>query len=147
MRNTVIAMKGLPGSGKSWAAAGIATEANRLGLTVRVVSADDFFDQPDGTWVFDPRKIAQAHESCKLKLLRAIRDQVDVIVVDNTHVSRWETDVVREIAIMCGYRFRVEAMHTDTLTIRDLQLFAKRNQHGVPAESLAAMAMRWENEE
>jgi hypothetical protein len=70
----VYIMRGVSGSGKSTWIANKIRELERLRLFVQppvrtaVCSADDFFVHPStGNYVYDPRKIGEAHMSCMCK--------------------------------------------------------------------------------
>ena len=64
-----------------------------------------------------------------------------VVVVDNTHVRRWEWSVVVAAALALGYAVEVVDLFDGGL---DDAALAARNQHGVPAQAIAAMRARWE---
>lgn len=126
--------RGLPGSGKSHAIA-------RLDKTVCICSADHFFIK-DGAYQFYPHLIAQAHAACQEKALRAMNAGVAMVVIDNTNVQRWEFAIYLVMAEIFGYKVQevVVGGHSD----KDVELYDKRNVHGVPEAALYVMANHWE---
>lgn len=128
-------MRGLPGSGKStWIA------DNRP--DARYCSADDFFIV-NGEYQFDPRKIGEAHESCKQGVLRALADKKDV-VIDNTHTQRWEYQTYLMLAELVGCEIEIIEMVCDSKDT--LKSFVARQIHGVPTGIILEMWFRWEDE-
>lgn len=95
MDRKVIILSGLSGSGKS-------TYANALGGVV--CSADDFFVNDDGKYVFDPAKLQDAHAYCFRSFLEALQGTNETIVVDNTNTR------VEEISpyVLASHAFGIE---------------------------------------
>ena len=81
----LILFRGLPGAGKPTLAETLCDVA---------YSADDFFIQPDGAYVYDKARIKEAHEHCLLRTLRAMSKGVSRIGVANTFTEAWD-DVSR----------------------------------------------------
>lgn len=75
-------MRGLPGSGKSTAARKI---AGQLGV---IYSTDDFF-MVKGSYVYDPSKIGEYHERNLERTIQAMKDNIKLIVIDNTNIKLW----------------------------------------------------------
>lgn len=141
----LIIMRGLPGSGKSRAAAEIAESATRAGKSVFIASADAYFEN-DGVYEFDPAKLPLAHAACMHNVLVALKSRTSVIIVDNTNSQTWEYASYVRAADLAGYKVVMHEIHTrpQQLTVEELMTFAKRNVHGVPFSAIAAMAARWE---
>ena len=57
-----------------------------------VCSADHFFTDPvTGSYVFNKDKLTEAHAACQEKFRTAVEEEGrKVVIVDNTHVQRWE---------------------------------------------------------
>lgn len=157
----VILVRGIPGAGKSTYVRKLRAEHEALGYEVVTCSADDFFihevwKQVSNTeagilhnkvmeYQFDPAKLAEAHSACLGGFLDAVQEADDgdqLVIVDNTFIHKWEmrnyikaanfADCVVEV-----HEFRVE-------TIMQLRLCVERNEHKVPADVVARMAMEFE---
>lgn len=93
---SVIIIRGVSGSGKS-------TFASLLTEEDSICCADDFFINPFGEYVFDPKKLGDAHEHCKGKFLGLCMAGLEKIVVANTNTSEWEFTEYESIAKRFGY--------------------------------------------
>lgn len=84
MKNVII-LSGASGSGKS-------TFAQFLSQNIEdhaIVSADDYF-MKDGEYKFDPRKLPQAHEHCRMLFMQCLDFGIGTIIVDNTNTTQKE---------------------------------------------------------
>jgi len=131
MRNLIL-VRGLPGSGKSTLA--------RL-FRGAVHSADDFFVELDGRYVFDPAALPQAHAMCQRKTAASLVHR-DVVAVANTFSARWEMEPYFRLA---NDRARVTVVDLFDAGLTDDGL-AARCIHGVPVEAISAMRARWEHD-
>ena len=129
----LILLRGLPGSGKSTLA--------KIILQLRstdepeVLSADDFFEDKEGEYNFDPTKLKEAHNYCQFRCSERMRQQKSKIVVANTFTQEWEMQSYYELAEKYGYRVHsliVENRHGGV------------NAHDVPQETLEKMKQRFE---
>jgi tRNA uridine 5-carbamoylmethylation protein Kti12 len=130
----VIAMRGIPGSGKSFEAKRIAEEAEKSGFTVRIVSADDGMME-NGEYRFSPSKLPSAHAACFRNLIRDLTDGIEFIIVDNTNLHAWEISPAASAAAAYGYRFEVVSVNCD----QDVAF--RRQTHGVPEQAHKRMAL------
>lgn len=89
----LILFRGLPGAGKT-------TIARTLCQTV--LSADDYFVQPDGSYRFDPDAIAAAHRQCLSNAAAAIRLGIARIAIANTFTTIAEMDPYFRLAHQHG---------------------------------------------
>lgn len=122
--NTLILLRGLPGSGKS-------TFAKSLGGIH--IEADQFFME-NGKYKFDASKLKQAHEHCRTSTEGWMMEGYS-IVVSNTFTQEWEMEPYFGLAKDYGYRvvcLIVENRHGGV------------NEHGVPADKLEQMKDRFE---
>ena len=128
----LLIMRGLPGSGKSTLvdqiARGIFNAEN-----CQVCSADSYFLTRHETglikYVFDPKKLTEAHTYCFERSLRAMHSiGAQLVVVDNTNLSRAEYTPY----VMLGRTFNYDVI----MARMDCppEICTKRNVHGVPAE-------------
>lgn len=122
----VILMRAIPGSGKSTLTKQLAQTAILDGKTVAVCSADSYFyNLGDGEYKFDPSKLRQAHGQCFESFKKAISNDVNLIIVDNTNLQIKHMVPYKEYAESHGYSVKVNQVHAD----KDLAF--KRQQHGV----------------
>ena len=122
----LILFRGLPGSGKSSLAES---------LCDIVYSADQFFEDSEGNYNFDPTKLKEAHASCQRFTKHAMSLNADIIGVANTFTQQWEMEPYFKLAKEFGYRIHtivVENRHGGT------------NVHQVPEEAIERMESRFE---
>lgn len=100
MENTVIILRGLPGSGKS----DLAWELWK-GLGATICSADFYFYDGE-EYNFDATKLRDAHAKCKEDFIHAIEQGESLIVVDNTNTQYKEFEWYDLTAAHHGYKIR-----------------------------------------
>jgi len=122
---TLYLIRGLPGSGKT-------TLAKQL--TDQVFEADQFFEQPDGTYRFDRASLGEAHAWCRARTESAMQDEKSIIAVSNTFTQHWEMGPYIGLAALYGYQVQEITMSGPL----------RPNVHGVPPEAIARMRDRWE---
>ena len=129
----LILLRGLPGSGKSTLA--------KIILQLRstdepeILSADDFFEDKEGDYNFDPTKLKEAHNYCQFRCSERMRQQKAKIVVANTFTQEWEMDEYFKMAERYNYR-----VHTVVVENRH----SNENIHGVPEDKLQQMKNRFQ---
>lgn len=107
-----------------------------------IASADNYFLRPDGKYDFNGKFLADAHAWCFSEAKRFMFSGVRVIILDNTNTRKWEYEKYIELAKQSGYIVKERIIgNTDE---DSLKLYANRNQHGVPEESIKKMASRFE---
>jgi predicted kinase len=129
----LILLRGLPGSGKSTLAKIILQLRNTD--DPEVLSADDFFENKEGDYNFDPSKIKEAHNYCQFRCSERMRQQKAKIVVANTFTQEWEMDEYFKMAERYNYR-----VHTVIVENRH----GNENVHGVPEDKLQQMKNRFQ---
>ncbi len=92
----VIILRGISGSGKS-------TWAKKEYPRATVASADHYFLQADGSYVFDGAKLQEAHMACFQTFINALIRKDTVVIVDNTNVEVWEITPYSLAAQALGY--------------------------------------------
>lgn len=137
----VVAMRAIPGSGKSSLAKQILSKANAEGKTAIICSADDFFyGLGNGTYAFDRTKISDAHKYCFKKFMKAVADDIDLIIIDNTNLSAWEISPYKTYAEVHDYNFSINEV------VADQKEAFRRQQHGVPDFAHESMSNSFEKE-
>lgn len=124
---TLTLIRGLPGSGKStWAKA----LSNFAGVHIE---ADMFFENEEGEYHFDPKKIGEAHKWCQEMTEEYMDCGLDVYV-SNTFTQKWEMEPYLKLAIQYGY---------------DMDILVARGEynsiHNVPQDVIDRMKSRWED--
>lgn len=102
----VTILRGISGSGKS-------TWVKNNAVNATIVSADNFFVQEDGEYVFDEMKIHEAHQACYREFLAALERKDALIVVDNTNITAWEMSPYILAAEVYGYVVEILTLRCD----------------------------------
>jgi len=129
----LILLRGLPGSGKS-TLGDVILYTNQL-TNQDVLSADNFFIDKNGEYVFDGAKIKEAHNYCQFRCSERMRQQKARIVVANTFTQEWEMEEYFKMAERYNYR-----IHTVIVENRH----GNKNIHNVPDEKLQSMKSRFD---
>ena len=144
----LIAISGLPGSGKSTFGQSYFGADRHPRARVPLFETDEFFYRPDPNkpsgeiYRFDPTKLAEYHlKNQNRTRLWLAQNPRGTCVVANTFSQHWELEPYVKIAAETRHPVKVYYCHPDPLTLDDL---AEQNIHGVPRESLYRMAERWE---
>ncbi len=119
-------LRGIPGSGKS-------TYAKSQTDAV-ICSADDFFLQTDGTYVYDKSKIQLAHDACFKKCHDALHNGDSTIIIDNMNAQAWE--IAPYIMLGRNFGYTVEILNFAC----DNNVGASRNIHNVPLADIERTA-------
>jgi tRNA uridine 5-carbamoylmethylation protein Kti12 len=129
----LILLRGVPGSGKT--TLGNIILFNTQSNIQDVLSADNFFVNEKGEYIFDSSKLKEAHNDCQVKCAERMRNQFSKIVVANTFTQEWEIEPYFTMAERYNYRIHsviVENRH------------GGKNVHNVPEEKLEQMADRFQ---
>ena len=136
-KRVLVIMRGLPGSGKSTLAKRIVSEA-KAGV---VLSTDDYFMR-NGQYVFRPEELSSAHKANHDQAVQAVKNQVPLIVIDNTNTQSWEMRPYFELGVANSYKIHILEPSTDWKF--KPKLLTSRNSHGVPRHSIENMLDRYE---
>ena len=142
--HTVLIMRGLQGSGKSFIAKHYAENTQKMGdATCCVVcSADEYFERNGNTYGFNPSELANAHMHCRKKFINAINEGAEIIILDNTNSRKWEYQIFERIAKVCGYSSHIiEIACKGEGTVKK---FIDRCQHKVDKEAVYRLWNQWE---
>ena len=140
MDKEFIIMRGVPSSGKSYLANELA------GGEGGVFSADDYH-MVDGQYQWKPENVGKAHQWNHDRVREAISSGISPVVIDNTHVKKWEVLKLRplvELAQQQGYNVRIEEpnpnwYHWDTAFDVDALYERNKKTHNVPRASIQKM--------
>ena len=131
----VFIMRGPSGSGKSnW--------IHKHHPEAAVCSADDFFLGDEGEYIFDPSKMAEAHQECFQAFLMSLHLKNDVTIVDNTNLRWWEYMNYVTVANMCGAA--VYIIQFVPRMIEELKLCFERAKHGTPPTIVSMQGWNFE---
>ena len=146
----VIVLRGLPGSGKSYKAVRIAAQGKWL-TDDYVLSNNDFWSMEGGVYrppSSNDRVLWQAaQEYTRLRCLRAMRQGIDPIVIDNCNTRQQQWAQYDELAEQYGYVLDTMVMpgHGSAREIEsNLEQWCARGVHGVDMQTMRRMAGRWE---
>ncbi len=140
----VVILRGLPGSGKTHYAHSLVDELV-AGDEARyaVLSTDDYFLTEAGEYHFDKFKLSEYHNLNLARFIRALADGIELVIVDNTNIKKWEFIAYKEAAIACGYTCK-EVIVGEVKDKAMQHLYAQRNSHGVALKTIAKMAYQFE---
>ena len=163
IKNDVIIMRGISGSGKSTYVSGIIDkEAEELSSNITVCSADDYFSRNiKSEYRFNPNLLSEAHHECFNKFIDAINhaafdtNNKATIIIDNTNTELWEmSPYVQYTKYMQQHdwnnqstepyalnQFNVRIIEIQVPGPMFLEVAHKRNIHGV---NFTAINRQWE---
>lgn len=141
-KKALVVMRGVPGSGKSFAAEKIHKEMGELGYSSRLYSTDEFF-MKEGKYRWNPQQVRVAHQWNQNRAEKAMAEGVNVVIIDNTNTTWKEIKPYADYAKKHGYLFMTVEPNTEWANNAD-ECF-KRNQHNVPKHVIDAMLNRFEH--
>ena len=140
---TVVILRGLPGSGKSFLAH-CCTEALQNPAAVSICSADSYFMEGE-RYKFNPSSLPQAHSYCLELFLDALGSGKELIVIDNTNSKLWEYRLYIYLCELLGHTYHI--LETPCPNELLSAKFCSRNVHNVDQLAISRMCQRWEVDE
>ncbi|XP_044537679.1 NEDD4-binding protein 2 [Gracilinanus agilis] len=134
---TLVLLRGLPGSGKSFLARKL-LEENPNGV---ILSSDDFFYK-NGQYQFDGNLLGEAHEWNQKRAKEALEKKVSPVIIDNTNLQAWEMKPY--IILSQKYKYKIHFREPDTWWKFKPKELARRNVHGVTKEKIVRMLEHYE---
>ncbi|XP_036618851.1 NEDD4-binding protein 2 isoform X2 [Trichosurus vulpecula] len=134
---TLVLLRGLPGSGKSFLARKL-LEENRNGI---ILSSDDFFYK-NGQYKFDGNLLGEAHEWNQKRAKEALEKKISPVIIDNTNLQAWEMKPY--IILSQKYKYKVHFREPETWWKFKPKELARRNIHGITKEKIARMLEHYE---
>ncbi|MFC3031331.1 AAA family ATPase [Pseudoalteromonas fenneropenaei] len=137
-------LRGLPGSGKSHYAISLAEEMVGADETRYVIcSTDDYFYHSDGSYTFDKHKLSEFHNLNLARFINALGEGIELVILDNTNIRRWE--FVAYVAAAQAMGYQVKEVVVGEVKDKSLQhLYQKRNVHNVALRTISNMARHFE---
>jgi tRNA uridine 5-carbamoylmethylation protein Kti12 len=124
----MVLIRGLPGSGKTtkgWT-------LKNTGIVDFVIAADDWFEDANRKYNFNPKFLPEAHAWCRSSTAKCILEGYRVAVC-NTFTKIDEMVPYFNLAVKLGCKVRVIEMKTQYGSV-----------HNVPEDKMKQMAARWE---
>ena len=135
LRNRVIILRGIPGSGKSH----ISKHCSEKSLAI--CSADSYFTKAE-SYDFKKSCLPEAHIQCCDDFLQAIVDGKEFIVIDNTNSMLWEYEVYIYVCELLRIRYHIlEIPHPNKHVISG---YCSRNLHKIDMISIKSFTDHWE---
>lgn len=127
---------GLPGSGKSTF---VNLFRDSVEGHVEIHSTDNFFIE-EGQYKFDPTKLGRYHRQNLENFKNSLKKNVPVIIVDNTNLRGRDRNKYASLAEDSGYEVRMVVI--GEFTDAAAKIYANRNTHGVPLDTIMRMAAK-----
>jgi len=129
-------MRGVSGSGKSTLARQL---AGRMANGI-IHSTDSYFYDSNGDYQFDPSLLSENHQRNYNDFQKSL-GRFNVVICDNTNTQEWEYEGYVRSAEAAGYQVVYVVLKP---SLRDAQVYADRNTHGVPLDAIHRQIARFE---
>ena len=132
---TLIILRGLPGAGKTTIVKYLEEKA---GQEATVCSADHYFyfgkEHTPENYKFDRALLDKAHGFCKYHCIKAIEENKELIVIDNTNIKLRDFKLYALLGAEAGY-----TVISHAIVGMSAEDSFKLNVHNVPIEACARM--------
>jgi tRNA uridine 5-carbamoylmethylation protein Kti12 len=132
----VVLVRGCSGSGKSTLANKLKKEAIKQNQTCEIFSADDYFIQNDN-YNWQGKYIRYAHAWCFGMFSKALFNEINLIIVDNTFIEDWTTYQYIDGATHFDYEWDI--VESGTKWAKNVDELVSRNIHNVPRSTIEKM--------
>ena len=88
----------------------------------------------------DFTRLGEAHNQNKRDARKSMKQGITNVIIDNTNLQRWEFDTYVKIGEEFGYNAIIHNVSYGDLTAEEL---AQRNKHGVPADIINKMIIKF----
>lgn len=107
-----------------------------------ILSADKYFINSRGQYIFDQSKLTLAHDSAQRVFTQKAAAGVSPLVVDNTNCEYWNFYYYLQVAVQNSYH--IELMEPETPWKFKENVLASKNQHNVPLDRINIMKKKYE---
>ena len=145
MHPKLFILRGLPGAGKSTKVTEIQKSLTDDYRGYITCSADDYWMRPDGTYDWNPRKLKDAHAWCYKTAANMMEQPTEYqshVILDNTNIKRKDFQAYVDLAKKHNYT--IEEVVVGEFTEEACKLYAERNLHGCPLETILKKAKEFE---
>lgn len=132
---TLLILRHVSGAGASTFAKYVASLSVENGQTTTICSADNYF-MLGGKYCFDAKQLGAAHKYCFDMFLEALKNQDNLIILDNTNTRESEINPYIDKAREFEYTIFSVVIENRNET---------KNVHNVPEETLNKQAERLKN--
>ncbi len=139
----LIVLRGLPGSGKSTLARKLASRSSNAAICTEDKYHWSGGKDGHGDYRFKPELVFLAREWCTKEIRKCIKQQVNLIILDNhnARISMYEDHI--QFAVRYGYRFRIiEFVATEKL----IDKYRARSYKKFPREVYVKLLKLWERD-
>ena len=137
-----IVMRGLPGSGKSSVSKRVQELMQGLNLQVVRICTDEILEMCEGGYHWDGYKMPLYHGVAHKISYLATKNDVPVIILDNTNMKKKEYEGYVIDARQKGYS--IWEYTIGGFSEEDIENSFNRNSHSVPMEAIRRMAARYQ---
>lgn len=145
LRPQAVILRGLPGAGKSHIARQLCDRfLAQIAVPQRygcICTTDDFFETASG-YCFDPQRLGEAHDWNRQRFASLCDRKLPLLICANTNLEPREWQPYAAMAEKAGYRLRLLTIGQPADPAHRA-LCVARNQHGVDAATIEAMAKRF----
>ena len=141
-QRTLVIMRGPSGSGKTTLAKHIQSVMKESHNRPGRLSADFYFYNDDGEYVFNVDDLHEAHSWCRREAQKAVERQEPCVIIDNTNMRREELAPYVRMAWLNGYVVRfVSTSWVDSE--EDAERLVVLNNHGVSKDVILRQMRNW----